>query len=207
MLAKAALITALYYAAMGCMPCKCLVGKTGKFQYTSLVAGNIMYTFPAGKPFETAATTADTIDKNSYGVKLTFTYDLAGIRKVRASAGLCNAAYACSCREDRYDLADSITHIDIITLSDFDATHPAGSDVSDYFQYVYYDYGAKTYVYMPVNNDLSRLYLQLQQKGNHTLELFLQNDAGVAKAVALDIVMRHKSGKVLTAKPQAVYLR
>ncbi len=41
----------------------------------------------------------------------------------------------------------------------------------------------------------------------HTLDLYLKDEAGSAKAIWLQVVLRHKSGKALTAVPRTVYLR
>lgn len=81
------------------------------------------------------------IRKEAYGLQIEFSLlQLACNKPFRFSAF--NAAYATSCAcppEIQYLAQDTISAIRVKNLNDFDQSHPANSDISDYFKVLDYD--------------------------------------------------------------------
>lgn len=74
--------------------------------------------------------------KEAYGIRMTVKCERTAFKQPPFSLFL-NRSYAFSCGCDpavQHHAKDSITAIRIITLDDFDITHSAGSDISDYFR-------------------------------------------------------------------------
>lgn len=78
----------------------------------------------------------DTALKEAYGIRITVRCEKTA-RATPAFSFFLNRSYAFSCGCEaaiQYHPKDSIAAIRIITLNDFDAAHPSGSDISDYFK-------------------------------------------------------------------------
>lgn len=76
----------------------------------------------------------DSVNKNAYGIRMNIERTL--IAAVRDNWSFGNSAYAMSreCVTGAYHPAITIETIRIVTLHDFDAAHPAGSDITAYFK-------------------------------------------------------------------------
>lgn len=80
--------------------------------------------------------TSGSVLKEAYGVRVHLYRDLLA-RSGAPRAGFITPAQAFSCdcsRDAKVSPKDSITAIHIVTRYDFDASHPAGSDISDLFR-------------------------------------------------------------------------
>ena len=82
-------------------------------------------------------TKSDTIKKDSYGISASIkrSENICKIYKPQQSIFF-QSAYATSCNcppEFEYSARNRIIAINVVTLEDFDATHPANTDVSEYF--------------------------------------------------------------------------
>ncbi len=81
-------------------------------------------------------TTQGTALKEAYGIRITVEGETSAYL-VPSTWSTLSRSYAFSCRcgaEIQYLPKDSITGLRIITLADFDAQHPAGTEVNDYFK-------------------------------------------------------------------------
>lgn len=81
-----------------------------------------------------AVPATDTVIGDAYVLKVTLDA-IKGEVCTNRSMPLFSGAYAsgCECGEPQYDVYSMVSSLEIITLNDFDADHPAGSDVVDYF--------------------------------------------------------------------------
>jgi len=81
------------------------------------------------------------IHKEAYGIQIEYSLLPLACNKPFSFSAF-NAAYAYSCRcppDIQYLAQDTISAIRIKNLNDFDQTHPADSDISDYFKVLDYD--------------------------------------------------------------------
>jgi len=76
------------------------------------------------------------VNKNAYGIRINIERRL--VAAVLGNRHLGNNAYATTkrCFTAEYNPVVNIENVRIITLHDFDATHPAGADLSAYFKQV-----------------------------------------------------------------------
>lgn len=73
--------------------------------------------------------------KAAYGIRTRVTLIENSCALNRQASFLFSTAYATSCDcPQNYFLTEDIISIEIVTLNDFDSSHPANSDVSDYFK-------------------------------------------------------------------------
>ena len=92
------------------------------------------------------STNADTVVKRAFGIRVLLERErLACLEKKMPSLFMQSAyAFSCGCEPAlQYLPKDSIESISIYTLNEFDNSHAAGADVSDYFK-VYGDYHFRT---------------------------------------------------------------
>ncbi len=112
--------------------CNCPEPETHEYTLASLSVGNVDN---SGE----YAVDADIqlVKKESYGIKLLFSFKIAE-QTSRASLNfsLMQSAYAacCFCDEAYYAMTDSIVSLHIFSETDFDASHPGDSDISEYFK-------------------------------------------------------------------------
>jgi hypothetical protein len=85
---------------------------------------------------EPITTTANSVPKQAYGIRTQLNREKTACLSPSKSIFIQTAyATSCNCPPPNQLLArDSVTAIQIFTLNDFDANHPANSDVSDYFR-------------------------------------------------------------------------
>jgi len=82
-----------------------------------------------------------TILKEAYGIQIEFALLQLACNKPFSFSAF-NSAYAFKCEcppEIQYLAQDTISSIQIKAINDFDQTHPANSDISDYFKVLDYD--------------------------------------------------------------------
>jgi hypothetical protein len=80
--------------------------------------------------------TSDTIRKTAYGIRMQLVRETVVCNEKPVSLFIQSAyAFKCGC-ESPYQILprDSILSVSIVTLNDFDASHPANSDVTSYFR-------------------------------------------------------------------------
>ena len=90
---------------------------------------------------------SDTVRKSAYGIRMNLVRETVVCNHNRTSLFISSAyAFKCDCEPPNQILPrDSITALHISTVNDFDATHPAGSDVTEYF----YQYQKNNYRSIP----------------------------------------------------------
>lgn len=89
----------------------------------------------------------DTLKSGVYGRQyaIVATYDVTQtvcFRTKKRDVGFINTAYACSPVPPSYRFNDAISEVQIISQDDFDSTHTAGTDITEYFTLP--DYAAET---------------------------------------------------------------
>jgi hypothetical protein len=110
--------------------CNCIDPVVQHYTNKTISASNLDNT---GK--EPVVSTANSINKNAYGFRLQLTREKLACLEKRYSFFIQSYAMSCHCPPPTQFMAkDSITSIKVFTIQDFDGTHPAGVDVSDYFK-------------------------------------------------------------------------
>lgn len=85
--------------------------------------------------YEPKITTADSVPKEAFGVRLQLEREKTAFYKPIQPVFFQSAyAFRRECPPPRILPRDSVLSLKVFTLNDFDASHPAGSDVSDYFK-------------------------------------------------------------------------
>lgn len=74
-----------------------------------------------------------TFEPDSYGINIRLRGEVL-VADNTTSNPFATSAYAFTVEDDNYILLDKIANISIYTVNDFDAAHPAGSAVTDYFK-------------------------------------------------------------------------
>lgn len=85
---------------------------------------------------EPVISTSGSVAKTAYGIRIHLSREkIACINRSRSVFIQSAFAYKCDCPPPNQFLPeDSITSIKVFTVNDFDATHSANSDISDYFK-------------------------------------------------------------------------
>lgn len=99
------------------------------YSHTGILASPIDNSGPQAK-----ALSSDSVPASAFGIRVIV--DRQEVQRMARRSGLIQSAYAfsCDCYDERYYIpADTLVSLEIITGNDFDATHPAGSDISEYF--------------------------------------------------------------------------
>jgi hypothetical protein len=137
MIRKAALLHLLFFFSInlisGC--CNCGSIPDYHFRWKDLKLTSYSYTISDKRLQLTLDSSAD-FSKKNYAIELQLSYEL--LSAVPAGFfGFANMAYACKCAVT-YTTENAITRIRILTENAFDNTHPAESDVTEYFGSPYY---------------------------------------------------------------------
>lgn len=210
---KSLMIALVYYAMVmiGCIKnqCNCPIPKTGKFQYAQITSMNLVYNFENNQTFSITTSNADTILKNQFGIRFLLDYETAYHQPKRFKGfAFINSALACSCAEDNFTSIDSIKHISIKTLADLDATHPAGSEVTDYFSSVFQSYTPSDIKYEKAfvgsYYDFSHQY---NSNGTKGYDLYFKKNESISKTVAFELTIEYTNGKSISAKTKPVFLK
>lgn len=185
--------------------CSCKQTTFGKYTHKSIDVVNLD---TSGSEIIVARSNA--VFKNSYGIELLFHRSRIACAMPVGSLFISTSyAHSCSCPPEVEILAqDSITQVHVITLRDFDESHPAGSDISDYFKIrpygnsyntlKYYDsVGAENYT-----SDLNHKADNLDRSER----LLLMTPPAIGKLHIFKVQVRLSDGRVLQAKTPEVEL-
>jgi hypothetical protein len=134
MLRKSALLYITCFALAniltGC--CNCPPAPTYNYRWTQLTLTNKSYTIDTGKVSFIADTTNDFTTKN-YMIDAMLAYELLA-SNTNNKWSFTNQAYACKCISSFYNPQKSITSLKVFTINPYDNTHPAMSDITEYFR-------------------------------------------------------------------------
>jgi hypothetical protein len=142
---------------------------------------------------------SDTISKNAYGIRITVSRIENTCSTKLNGFSLIQSAYAFDCfcpPEVQYLALDSIASLEIKTINDFDAEHPANSDISNYFSVF------KGNEFTPVNEYITNLETTLFDLENSTLEfdLLLMSPPTAGTRHQFEVIIGLSDGRILTAQ-------
>lgn len=129
-----ALMAVFYYLmllANAC--CHCAPERTRWYTREVLVAQHLDFEMCGDTAFRYNLMDKDSVAMGHYGLLIHFDTEET-VFSTCESNGLISSAYACKCGPDYFSPRDSLNSIRIFTLQYFDALHPAGSDISEYFK-------------------------------------------------------------------------
>jgi hypothetical protein len=110
--------------------CHCPIVTEGLIKFTSVHPENLKVYYDDN--YITADSTNDSL-VDIYGIEITFPYELLADIDITPPFQFMNKAYACECEDKKYTITNKIKNVDIITLRDFDSTHLANTNITDYF--------------------------------------------------------------------------
>lgn len=202
-LQKSCLIAAIYYCIIltpSC--CHCDLIKTYNVEAKKITSNNLVYEFPNDSTYTSSIFTKDSIIKGGYGLTINIDFERIAMSETPIHWG--NYAYACKCKGDSFLSKDSINNISIKTLYDFDATHSAGTDVSDYFQYFEMEYQPRKLNKYPITRVYQKNHTQFIYTPNYSLSFYLNNYPELNKKIQFEISINYKNGKNLKTLTQAI---
>lgn len=214
LLRRSLILAAGYYtlALAGCIKnqCNCKVPQTGSFRYKSVSAANLRYSFPTDSLFSVSTFSGDTAAKTRYGIRFSFHYEQTALQKcTRPGYGLLNVAYACSCVEDHFSAKDTVKKMSIRTLSDFDVTHGAGTDVTDYFNTVFLN--NSNGVSLTYDKAFAESYYDFNNQytgsGIKEYDLYLKTAPADSRLAAFELIIEYTNGTTLSARSKPVFLK
>ncbi|MBX2925153.1 MAG: DUF5034 domain-containing protein [Chitinophagaceae bacterium] len=143
--------------------------------------------------------------KEAYGIAMTLRCEPTVFKTAPFSLFL-NQSYAFSCRCDagvQHHAKDSVIAIRIITLEDFDAFHPAGTDISDYFRL--YTWNNFTTIADYLHKD-ARVFAYDEPK-NIVMNALLINAPAAAGFYRFRVEMDLSDGRSLTKETSTIELQ
>ncbi|MFA6150313.1 MAG: DUF5034 domain-containing protein [Chitinophagaceae bacterium] len=201
MLKKSLIIGFTYFCALlfnAC--CHCDGIKSQYYSIEKIEALNSHFSFKGDSSFIVETFMGDSISKDNYGLQINL--DTKRIAANTSTFFQLSSTYACKCTGDYLFLNDSLTAFHIKTLLDFDATHPAGSNVDEYF---------RTLLIMP---DSGKNYIEYQKLyaipffniPNQIFQLFLKTPPASGQKVLFEISLQTGKGKTYTSTTNAITL-
>ncbi len=205
---KSLVIALVYYvmAIIGCVKCKCQNAENKEFKYREMMVQNVGYYFTAGKAFTVSDLNVDTSANTQYGISVRLSYDLAYQALQRGTFGMMNSAYACDCNTGFAFTQDPFESLSIITQNDLDDTHPAGSNINEYFKIVSTNENG-TLTYYDLNYGTKNGLFSIDWNGQSNKDLYFSNPKAVNKVVACEIKIKSKTGKIYSAITKPVFLK
>ncbi len=156
--------------------------------------------------FEVNIDPSDPIPKEAYGIRISTNYKEGVCKKDEGFNVLLNSAHAFSCYcppELVYNPTDSITSIEILADQQFDNSHPAMSDISDYFKVFEED------DYLDIQNYSSALYPQQPYSfhDSDTLDVLLLTPPVNPGTYQFEVHLNFESGNKIISQCQPVTLQ
>lgn len=135
-LRNSALIGLFYYLLLlvnAC--CHCEPERTRFYTTEDIIAQNVNFEIVGDTAFSYNIVNNDSVPRMNYGLQIQFDIKETVYSKFEIK-GLIPTGYACKCSPDYYSPRDTLKSIRIFTLKNFDASHPAGSEISEYFKFL-----------------------------------------------------------------------
>lgn len=129
---------ALGHLLSGCCNCPS-VGVPYRFRWTGIILNSYRYVADSGVLSTFPDSSGDFTGKN-YMLSVKPQFALL-VHNMRRRTSFANTAYACSCAEQEYNPEQAIVSLRVFTATDYDVTHPAGSEVTAYFRSANYSGG------------------------------------------------------------------
>lgn len=181
----------LFAAIMsGCIvDCHCDVQNV-HFKWKDLELSSSSYTLDSGQLFSEIDTSRDFSNKG-YALNILLNGERLALRS--DIPGFTNQAYACSCPENNFFPDARVTGVRIYTVNNYDASHSAGAEVTEYFRSAQPS-GNGGFKLAPLN--LEEELRSYSYPGIH-LRLYLATRPGTGVAHQFRVVVTFDDGKVL----------
>jgi len=136
------LIGTVYYALafilISCCNCENVLQRT--IRWTGLSISGSAYRVEPDGTVVTEENASMDFSQKQYSLRATVNYEFL-VSNFPHHFSMFNEAYACKCEESTVLTQKSVTEIKVVSVNDYDATHPAGSDITSYFGSVKSDKG------------------------------------------------------------------
>lgn len=200
---NSALIALSYYFIIllnACCNCK-EYQKPLFFEIEKINAENIEFTFEADTFFRTKPLTASAINGKKYGISVNLETKLLAVKSSSDFLKI-STSYACKCINEHQYLTDSLTEIHIKTLIDFDATHPAGSNVDEFFKHIQVEPNAQKS--MIVYNLIYKT--PFFKTPNQVFQFYLNQKPSTGNKIQFEVSLKTAKGKIFTSTTDSVIL-
>jgi len=154
---------------------------------------------------EPVVTQSEGVSKKAYGIRIAVSRNGSQCRANPIKQSLFASAHATKCDcppEQEFLPKDSILSVRVITKFDFDATHPADSDVSEYF-YVFSN-GEFTAIDEFIGKLENRLYAF--EKPDLEIDLLLMSPPSVGVGHQFTVSIELSDSRVLSARTNKINL-
>jgi hypothetical protein len=196
---KVLIIFLLFISAdvfMAC--CRCDFSKVGVFYHKSI---GLQHLDNSGA--QPVLVSTDTLNKNAYGLRVKFTRDLVA-KASNTFSLMSSSAYAmkCDCANDYITSGDTVSQIQCFTLYDFDANHPANSDISDYWRELSYE---KLLDLDKLKRSLNEMFKN-EQDLSKSVDILLMHAPTIGVSHQFKIVLTLSNGKTIEQTSTPIYL-
>jgi hypothetical protein len=193
-LQKSIMIAILYYVfvIIGCIEGRCPPTKIRKFAIEDIYSRLIKFQPTGDSTFIYTPFAKDSIDAKNYGIQILFqTKELVKYSLPKWS--VVNSALA-KCSGDYYKTDDTLSKLTINTLYSFDSAHPSGSDVTEYFKYLEYQYNPTKIIRVSVADLITKISVT---DFMYSIPLILNQVPEFPNSKAqFEIITLYKSGKI-----------
>jgi hypothetical protein len=148
-------------------------------------------------------TNGPSVPKQAYGIQMRL-----GLEKVACNPASrthfisTSYAFQCDCPPPETIARDSVTTLEIFTTNDFDETHPANTDVSDYFKI----FVGSTYASIDdIIPNLSRIYYY-ELESVVTTELLLMTPPTLNESHSFKVILTLSDGRTFEASSSPIIL-
>jgi hypothetical protein len=194
---KCALMAVFYYLlllANAC--CHCAPERTRFYTSEGIVAQPIQFEIVGDTAFSYTVVLKDSAPRMNYGLNIQFDTKETVYAQF-AFKGLISSAYACKCGPDYYSPRDTLKSIRIFTLKDFDASHLAGSEISEYFKLLKQAKPSAKISKITIAEAIAEL-ASISYSPYRTLQLYLDKMPDAAMApIQFEIVAEFGANKIL----------
>lgn len=178
--------------------CRCDFSKVGVFYHKSIGLQHI-----DNRGEKPVLVSTDTLNKNAYGMRVMFTRDLVA-NATNTFSLMSSSAYAmkCDCANDYITSGDTVSQIQCFTLYDFDANHPANSDISDYWRALSYE---KLVELDKLRSSLNEMFKN-EQDLSKSVDILMIQAPTTGTIHQFKIVLTLSNGKTIEQTSTPIYL-
>lgn len=197
LLRNSALIGVFYYLlVMVNACCHCEPERTRFYTTERIVAQNVHFEILGDTAFSYSIVNKDSVARMNYGLQVQFDTKETVFSKFEFN-GLMPSAFACKCGQGYFSPRDTLKSIRIFTLKDFDASHPAGSELSDYFKFLKQATSSGRISKMSISEAVNQLgTLSTSSYGSVQFYLDKMPDFGKAN-IQFEIIAEFSNSKIL----------
>lgn len=147
---------------------------------------------------------SDGVDRNAFAMKLVLLRtQLSDVNREIPAVNFFNSCYAFTCdcpTNDIVSYGDQVTSFKLITMLDFDETHPAGSEIGEYFQWFNADYYNYDILIEEVSNS------RVLDKEDLVFDVLLMNPPAQSQNAQFQVILTFEDGTEMISQTPVITL-